>query len=118
MIHLKSITKNSKSVKDQNSGSEGKKYSVDHIFTEIADFGEQLRNSRPIKIEIDLKNHRKSMQDTLVSSDARMEPYENPINCDQHPLKKATFIVKGRPYCDKCSVKFITKGFVAVKIKS
>lgn len=58
------------------------------------------------------------MQDTLVSSDARMEPHENPINCDQHPLKKATFIVKGRPYCDKCSVKFITKGFVAVKIKS
>ena len=58
------------------------------------------------------------MQDTLVSSNARAQSCENPINCDQHTTKKATFIVKGRPYCDKCSVRLITKGFVAVKIKN
>lgn len=25
-------------------------------------------------------------------------------------------MVKGKPFCDKCSVKLITQGFVAVKI--
>jgi len=40
------------------------------------------------------------------------------IYCDEHTNKKATFMVKGRPYCDKCSVKLITKGFKAIKIKN
>ena len=71
---------------------------------------------------MDLKNHRKSMQDTLVSSSAlnelRNNSIDNNIFCDEHFNKKATFRVKGKPYCDKCSVKLITKGFVAVKIKN
>lgn len=99
----------------------GKKYSMDHIFTEVADFTEHFQGRPAIKIDIDLKNHRKSMQDTLVSSNAFLETskgIEQVLPCDQHSSKKATFMVKGRPYCDKCSVKLITKGFVAVKIKA
>lgn len=26
-------------------------------------------------------------------------------------------MVKGKPYCDKCAAKFITKGFIAMKIE-
>lgn len=52
----------------------GKKYSMDHIFTEVADFTDHFQNGKPaIKIDVDLKNHRKSMQDTLVSSNAMLE---------------------------------------------
>lgn len=61
------------------------------------------------------------MQDTMVSSNSQNQPNiqsQNIVYCDQHANKKATFVVKGRPYCDKCSVKLITKGFVAVRIKN
>lgn len=60
------------------------------------------------------------MQDTLVSSNQLYEKLnkQNIPNCDEHLQKPATFIIKGRPFCDKCSVKFITKGYVGVKIRN
>lgn len=94
---------------------------IEHNYTEVAEFSDQVLHNRPaIKIDIDLKGHRKSMQDTLVSSNAlqSLSKPDNTLACDQHMNKKATFMVKGRPFCDKCSVKLITKGFVAIRIKN
>jgi hypothetical protein len=58
------------------------------------------------------------MQDTLMSSNANNELTKvMSMSCCSHINKKATFIIKGKPYCDKCSVKFITKGHIAIRIK-
>lgn len=47
VIHLKSISRNSKSKKG-NSGSLGKKHSMEHTFTEVADFTDNYsKDNRP-----------------------------------------------------------------------
>lgn len=50
-----------------------KKYSVEQTFTEVTDFADNnVNNSKHgIIIEVDLKKHRRSIQDTLTSSVAQ-----------------------------------------------
>lgn len=71
---MKSVSRNSKAKRDGNSGSQSRTYNIEYNFTEVTDFNENNinnnnnNNKQGIIIEVDLKKHRRSIQDTLTSS--------------------------------------------------